>query len=349
MLFSVLIPVYNTAQYLDVCVQSVLRQTETDYEILLLDDGSTDNCPAICDSYAKRYSNIRVIHKENEGLMMTRRRGFKEAKGEYFICLDSDDYLLSENALRNIREMIEKKSCDLVLYNYVAGKENKNDDKVVTLFDFPNGHVFTDENKHILYEAFLMGKGLNAIWIKAASRSIVDIDTDYLPWKKNICRAEDRFQSYPMLNNAKRVGYIKKPFVYYRWTASSISNNPKLKYYNAFRTIYRREEEYLEKWALAEDVIINIKARRIPQILGIITTGFYSANNKKALDEWKAFVQKIAEDDFFEQMFVEVPRQKILGYYRIIGNLICRKHISFLILVLRLYKWYSKNIRHRKG
>ena len=94
MLFSVLIPVYNTSKYLDECINSVLSQTEKNFEIVLLNDGSTDNSGDICDSYAEKYPDfIRVIHKENEGLMMTRRRGFKEAKGDYFICLDSDDYL----------------------------------------------------------------------------------------------------------------------------------------------------------------------------------------------------------------------------------------------------------------
>ena len=93
MLFSVCIPVYNTSKYLDECLASVLCQTEKDYEIVLVDDGSTDGSGALCDRYAARYPHIRVIHKENEGLMMTRRRGFQEALGDYFICLDSDDAL----------------------------------------------------------------------------------------------------------------------------------------------------------------------------------------------------------------------------------------------------------------
>ena len=124
MLFSVLIPVYNTSKYLDECINSVLSQTEKDFEIVLLNDGSTDNSGDICDSYAEKYPDfIRVIHKENEGLMMTRRRGFKEAKGDYFICLDSDDYLRDNNALLKIKKMIVEKGCDLVVYNYLAEKQ----------------------------------------------------------------------------------------------------------------------------------------------------------------------------------------------------------------------------------
>ena len=68
MLFSVCIPVYNTSKYLDECLRSVLNQTEKDYEIVLVDDGSTDDSPQICDKYAEKYANIRVIHKEMKGL-----------------------------------------------------------------------------------------------------------------------------------------------------------------------------------------------------------------------------------------------------------------------------------------
>ena len=98
-LVSVIIPVYKVEQYLDECVASVVNQTYRNLEIILVDDGSPDDSGAICDEYAARDSRIRVIHKENEGLMMTRRRGFAEARGLYFICLDSDDHWISDRVL----------------------------------------------------------------------------------------------------------------------------------------------------------------------------------------------------------------------------------------------------------
>ena len=92
MFFSILIPVYNTSEYLPECMDSVLSQSFRDFEVVLLDDGSTDNSGQLCDEYAQKDDRVRVIHKQNEGLMMTRRRGFKEAKGDYFICVDVSLY-----------------------------------------------------------------------------------------------------------------------------------------------------------------------------------------------------------------------------------------------------------------
>lgn len=78
LLFSFIVPVYNTSKYLNECIESLLCQKGADYEIVLIDDGSTDGSGEICDSYAKKYPDtVRAIHKENEGLLLTRRRGFK--------------------------------------------------------------------------------------------------------------------------------------------------------------------------------------------------------------------------------------------------------------------------------
>ena len=92
-LISVIIPVYNVEAYLDRCVQSVLHQTLRELEIILVDDGSPDGCPALCDAYAKQDERVRVIHKRNGGLASARNAGLREAAGEYIFFLDSDDWL----------------------------------------------------------------------------------------------------------------------------------------------------------------------------------------------------------------------------------------------------------------
>ena len=348
MLFSICIPVYNTSKYLDECLQSVLNQTEKDYEIVLVDDGSTDNSGAICDRYAVQYSNIRVIHKENEGLMMTRRRGFREAKGDYLICLDSDDYWRSDRVLDRIKELIEKEHCDLVLFNYIAGKEDPANNQNIVLFNHPDGYIFEGEAKKELYQKILIGRDLNAIWIKAASRKIVDVDVDYSPWKPDICRGEDMFQTYPMLTNAKRIGYIKEPLVHYRWTLGSISNNPKPKFYRAFRTIYRREDEYLSLWNMDTEIVKKTKLRRIPNILGILITGYHTCKKLEKLDEWKAFIKEVSEDPFFRGLYPEQYQADISGYYRWLGKLIMANNTFLLARTLDAYQWYIVNIKRKK-
>ena len=93
---SVIVPIWNVEKYLDRCIQSILNQTLKDIEIILVDDESPDNCPSMCDDYAKRYSNIKVIHKKNGGLGYARNSGLELATGKYVAFLDSDDWVEKE-------------------------------------------------------------------------------------------------------------------------------------------------------------------------------------------------------------------------------------------------------------
>lgn len=104
--FSIIVPVYKVEQYLAECIESVLTQDFVDYEIILVDDGSPDNSPKLCDEYSDKYSNIHVIHKNNEGLSAARNDGIKEAQGEYIIFLDSDDKFEDRYVLKNIFDYI---------------------------------------------------------------------------------------------------------------------------------------------------------------------------------------------------------------------------------------------------
>lgn len=101
MLFSIIIPIYKVEQYLNECVDSVLNQKYEDCEIILVDDGSPDQCPLICDAYKDKYENVKVIHKENGGLSDARNAGLRIAQGEYIVFLDSDDALV-DNSLFGI-------------------------------------------------------------------------------------------------------------------------------------------------------------------------------------------------------------------------------------------------------
>ena len=105
MKFSVVVPIYNVEKYLNKCVESILNQTYKDFELILVDDGSPDHCPEICDEYAERDARVRVIHKENEGLVAARNTGIKEAKGEYICYVDGDDWIAN-----NLLETVWKKA-----------------------------------------------------------------------------------------------------------------------------------------------------------------------------------------------------------------------------------------------
>ena len=115
MFFSIIVPVYKVEKYLDECVKSVLSQTFSDYECILIDDGSPDNCPAMCDEYAKKHEKIKVIHKENGGLSDARNIGIQAAVGEYIVLLDSDDKFADSNSLQNLFDVVQKYKTDVVV------------------------------------------------------------------------------------------------------------------------------------------------------------------------------------------------------------------------------------------
>lgn len=122
MLFSIVIPVYNVETYLDECLHSILNQViwfKEEYEVILIDDGSTDRSGKICDEYMEKYPDIiRVFHNSNHGLLWTRRFGFKQAQGDYVINCDSDD-LLEDEALAKLNRIVKKyKYPDIVIYNH---------------------------------------------------------------------------------------------------------------------------------------------------------------------------------------------------------------------------------------
>ena len=123
---SITIPVYNVEKYIRECLDSVLAQTFPNYECILVDDGSPDNCPAICDEYAGMDFRFKVIHKKNGGLSDARNEGIKAAKGEYIVLLDSDDLFADKKALENIWKIIQTTKAD-VIYNSNFTIFNDND------------------------------------------------------------------------------------------------------------------------------------------------------------------------------------------------------------------------------
>lgn len=123
--FSVIVPIYNAEKYLKICLDSIVMQTYHDYEVLLIDDGSTDDSGNICDSFAARFKQIRVIHKNNAGVSAARNTGIELADAEYLVFVDSDDFL-AETYLSSIHNIIDKKKPDIIVnsgyYIYSKGK-----------------------------------------------------------------------------------------------------------------------------------------------------------------------------------------------------------------------------------
>lgn len=118
-MFSVIIPVYNVEKYLSKCIDSILSQTFTNYEIILIDDGSTDGSHSICERYKKKYNGkIKLITKKNGGLSSARNCGINHASGEYIVFVDSDDYWCDDTALKDISKIINISSPDVIVFPF---------------------------------------------------------------------------------------------------------------------------------------------------------------------------------------------------------------------------------------
>lgn len=136
-IFSVIVPVYKTEKYLDKCVTSILTQSFENLELILVDDGSPDNCPQLCDEYALRDKRVKVIHKENGGVSSARNVGIDAARGQFIWFVDSDDYI-EEFALEKLYEEQNKEYADIYIFNV----KNSNELFVGTIDDFLRKYYF---------------------------------------------------------------------------------------------------------------------------------------------------------------------------------------------------------------
>ena len=114
---SIIVPVYNVEQYLDECIASIVNQTYKDIEVILVDDGSKDRSPEICDEWAKKDVRIKVIHKENQGPSMARNVAIEQAEGDYLLFVDSDDYIASDLCEKTVA-VAQEKSADVVVFGH---------------------------------------------------------------------------------------------------------------------------------------------------------------------------------------------------------------------------------------
>lgn len=146
--FSIIVPVYNVSKYLNKCINSMLEQTYDNFEIILVDDGSTDDSGKICDSFIDANEKIRVFHKENGGLSSARNYGLKRAEGEYVIFLDSDDFWNKTDFLENIVKIVDNK--DLVIFNSFKYFE-ENEIKSQSRFKYDDNFYKLDDKDKIKY------------------------------------------------------------------------------------------------------------------------------------------------------------------------------------------------------
>lgn len=206
---SVIIPVYKVEPYLDACVSSVVGQTFSDLEILLVDDGSPDRCPELCDAWAQKDPRVRVIHQENGGLSAARNTGIGAAKGEFLAFVDSDD-MLEPDALRRAWEAQQACQADLVIFNLVYVDEHNHPLPAPDFSGFRD-EVLTADEVWQRYFALAEQKIYYVVaWNKLYRRELFKT-LRYAPGK----RYEDQFLLPGLLAQCKTVACLR--YVGYRY------------------------------------------------------------------------------------------------------------------------------------
>lgn len=280
-MLSIIVPIYNVEKYLNKCVDSILRQTFTDFELILVDDGSPDKCGEICDFYEKKDRRVKVIHKKNGGLSSARNAGIDIAKGEYIGFVDSDDYIEPFMYERLITSL-QKNDCLLAVcaINYVF-----EDGKTICKVENEKDQVF-DFSAAILemntYRLFDMGA-----WSKVYHKSL--FHNLRFPVGK---LSEDFYIMYKIFDRAQKISYVATPCYNYLQRQNSISRNTKINH--DFEYAAKEQMEYLE----TKYPELSVLAHTSYASAALTVYDFYLKNRVKCSKEQLKHFEKIVKENY---------------------------------------------------
>ena len=246
---SIIVPVYNVEEYIEDCLNSVAIQTFTDYEVILVDDGSTDNCPMICDCFADKYDRFCVVHKPNGGLSSARNAGIRAAKGDYLVFLDSDDFLINSDELEIIAKALNELIPDLLIglpVEYDAGGSK-------VIIHHPSGSW----NENVLYKASSIINELyhmNGIWVTLAQTKIIKREyclLNNLIFYEGIYHEDDEWIARVLLSKPQ-LAFLYHPWYGYRHRENSIVSSSDCK---------KKYKRICDKIKVADSMLTNKSAK----------------------------------------------------------------------------------------
>lgn len=241
-IISVIVPVYNVEKYLSKCIDSIINQSLTDIEIILVNDGSTDGSGLICDKYALKDSRIKVLHKSNGGLSDARNKGIEVATGEYIGFIDSDDWI-SKNMFEKLYNISKINNADIVQSNYI---ESYNED--ISIDKNINEEISIYSPMEML-EQLYTEKSIKTVvvWNKLYRRELFK-DIRFPKGKIH----EDEFTTYKLIHKSRTVADINLPLYYYRQREGSImKSNFSIKNLSVIEAIIERKS-YFEIYGLRD-------------------------------------------------------------------------------------------------
>lgn len=236
---SIIVPVYNVEKYVKKCIKSLMNQTLKEIEIIVVDDGSTDNSISIIEKVAKDDERIKIFHKENGGLSDARNYGLKKAKGKYIAFLDSDDYVKSD-LYQKMYEKAKKEKSDMVECNFFWAYPK----------DDSNNSLKKDIGEKYSNQIEMMEKARVVAWNKLYKKEIIDNVGAIFP--KGL-RYEDIEFFYKLIPYIENVSFVKQPMIYYVQRKESIANTQNEKTNDIFEVFenvfkYYKENQFYDKY-----------------------------------------------------------------------------------------------------
>lgn len=205
---SIIVPVYKVEKYLAKCIDSILVQSYSDFELILVDDGSPDNSPQICDEYASRDSRIRVFHKKNEGVGIARNTGIDNASGQWILFLDSDDYIDQGYLKKGVNEINNNENLDAVIFP--NRKDNKETGESVIIDNILKNDCQIDSNQ--MFHSSELFEWSSCIYSKFYKRQL--LDAHFIRFA-NTPVYEDVLFNMAYFMNARRIRYIDTCYYHY--------------------------------------------------------------------------------------------------------------------------------------
>ena len=339
-IISVIVPVYNVEKYVGRCIESILVQTFTDFELILVDDGATDNSGKICDQYAEKDDRIRVIHKENGGVSAARNSGIDYSSGEYIMFVDSDDYIDKPM----LEDMIRYSGSDMIIsglkYIDINGNEMSNRIEIafenITISDFFNKYYIDLDSKCILSGPY------NRFYKKCI------IDKYNIRFNVNMSIFEDGLFVTEFLCRCDRISNISKSYYnYVQYNNGNLMTKYNDNAIEASLIFYNTEKALLKKLGTDQDGIKKyIDEKEISSIANCISH-IYSRSKLKTSEKYK-------------KLKSELSRPEVMGLFgeyagsnrkvKLIGIAVKYRGV-FLLHLLLLVNWseFIRMIIKRKG
>lgn len=275
-MLSIVVPVYNVERYLEKCITSILNQTYKDFEIILVNDGSTDNSKSICEDFAKKDSRIRVINKVNGGLMSAWTEGTKVALGEYVGYIDSDDYI-SEDYFSKLMQPIHDHGCDISVCGFTRVSDLHGETQVLAADETLQG-LYCDDALEMLKQNFYTKLNIqNSRCIKVFRKKMVLDNLCLLD--STITLGEDKTITVPCVLDAKSVYIDNSNFgYYYRIDENSMSHSFNVKLIDNYERLYKNiTSTFLAKGYLND----QIKQNLANEFISVATIILFSDNTSK--------------------------------------------------------------------